>query len=165
MSDEAQETVVAPEEVQRLTDRLRNADWLESDGFYACKVKFGDEDFARILAISGDVVLKAFELAEVFAPVVDSISDARDEGEGLKVLLAVVRPEHRDAIWEVVVEVFYRCVDRLVLNEYAQVYGVDAVRMPEAGEPYDVRSAFVRSLPLKIVGRVLAGVAYHLGNS
>lgn len=151
-------------EVEIFAGLLSSVAWVEDAEFYTCKVKFGGDDYARLLAISGDVTDMAVDLLGDCEAILPAIAGSETVEAGLKVLLDFVAPERRERIWRLVEQVFTRCVSELSLKGYVKAFGVDEPQWPMADEPADMRLAFVKGLPLKLVARVIVGVGLHLGN-
>ena len=148
-----------------LLDMLRGVDWIEAKSFYSCKVTFGEKgDYARLLAVSGGVVTMALALMEKAQGAVVRLNRAEDAEAIVAALGEILNEERRENTWTVIEEIFTRCVAELSLKEYADAFGVPEPVYPGPDAPVAERDAFVRGLPIKLVARVLAGVAVHLGN-
>ncbi len=156
----------AEDRLRGMVAGLRDKEWIADLDFYRCIVSLGDQDSATLRAASGTVADKVLSLVGTLAPLVATAvgAAAGDEATGLRVFLELCAPETREAVWSTVADIFGAVVSTLDLPEWQEATGHPIPALPAADAPSADRIAFVQALPLKVVARILAGAAYHLGN-
>jgi hypothetical protein len=152
------------DDIKTLADALKDVDWLVPDGFYRSTVKFGDKDRATIVCVDGTLAYEAMQLIGEVGGSITSLGESDDVGAALGTFAQLCQDETLDKLWDLICALFHQCVTELHLPEWASVSGKGEPGTPPSDMSSNERNAFVRALPLKVTGRVIAGVLAQLGN-
>ena len=147
----------------RLHDVFGRVEWIEMDRFWSARVWFGQNDYARITVITGDLVGRVISCVGKLAATHEGWARITDPAEAAAYLAGVLTEDSQNQAWLLVEELFTRCVSELHLSELSdEMHAAFALPGPKA--PAEERLGFIRRLPVVLPARVLVGIAVQAGN-
>lgn len=150
---------------EALARLLGEPDWYAEQSFYRSRIRFGENDYADIVLLPGHLVDKALGLVQIVGEIAEAFRGADDAEAGFRMLLELADEECRSRIWELIEELVTCCVESWELSQMAREMGLDGPpRHPGADAPAVERLEFVKGLPLRMLVRIVMGVAIQAGN-
>lgn len=132
--------------------------WLERDDWYVCRVDLGGEDYAELLAVSGDLAQEVEDTLETLQNVWPDDEDA----DTLQVLRAAFDAGLPDKLWKKLDKLLTRHVRDWDLSTYADKHRLDSTpRKPGDYDDPDERLEAIQSLPIPVLARLVYGLWWH----
>lgn len=133
-------------------------EWLEQESLYLTRVELGGDDYARLEALSGEVVQK---LINTFGELAEAVEETPEEQSERAEHFWQVLSEN-SSTWKLLAEIECQVVQEWTLATYADVSGDKEPRVPREIEDEEARLEALKDLPVNVHWRILYGVLWAI---